>query len=181
MRKNLQHFLTLAFLICCTSIHSQQQYELQHYGGPGTVYLYNNMAGLIPVPEITEAGANVVWDVSLNAMLNTNPRQIVTPSQGIDQATFITICTLSGLSFLECISVWSQTEQALITNDSIGLFGFALHDLKRYQNKTSNLLLENFFGFTVDFGGMPTNAVIVYQQPDTIFNFPIVYNKSWTS
>ena len=55
------------------------------------------------------------------------------------------------------------------------------YNLQRYQSKVSNLLLENFIGFTVDLSGTVTQAVIVYQNPDTVLHFPIVYGNEWTS
>lgn len=174
--------IVLAFLIFnCNVVLSQQQYLSSDYGGPGTIYLYNRMTGNLPTQEVTASGTAVTWDLSAFAGLNTHVTQIVTPSQGIDQINYLTICALSGISFLECFTIWSQTDQALLSKDSLSLFGFTLVDLQRFQNKTSNLLLENFFGFTVDFGGSPTPAVIVYQNPDTIFHFPITYSDSWSS
>lgn len=179
MEKNL--LIATLIVFCFQSLTGQQAYQANDYGGPGTIYLYNRIAGVLPVEELIQSGPDVSWDISAFGELNTNPLRIVTPGQGIDQATFITICTLSGLSFIECFNVWSQTDQALLTNDSLSLMGLTLSNLIRYQNKTPNLLLENFFGFTVDFGGTPTNAVIVYQRPDTILQFPLMYNDAWTS
>ena len=174
--------LITALMVCSSQIlPGQQEYQANDYGGPGTIYLYNRIEGILPVEEIMQSGPDVTWDISAFGELNTNPLQIVTPGQGIDQATFVTICTLSGLTFVECFNVWSQTDQALLTNDSLSLMGLSLANLIRYQNKTPNLLLENFFGFTIDFGGTPTNAVIVYQRPDTILQFPLMYNDAWTS
>ena len=166
----------------CQTIFAQQVYQLNDYGGPGTIYLYNRLTGLPPIQEITKSGANVTWDLTANTELNTHVNQIVAPDQVIDQVTFLGICSgVSGVSFLECFTIWSQTEQALLLKDSLSLFGFTLVDLQRFQNKTNNLLLENFFGFQVDFTGEPTPAVIVYQSPDTVFHFPITYSDSWTS
>jgi hypothetical protein len=68
----------------------------------------------------------------------------------------------------------------LVRQDSVNLSGFSLENLQRFQNKTTNLLLENFFGFTVDVGE-PIQAAIVYQEPDTVYRFPIAYQSSWLS
>ena len=178
MGKKLLSLSILSFyslLIC-----AQQEYQITDYGSPGTVYLYNRLTGIPPVPEIILSGDSVTWDLGAFEELNTHALQIVTPGQGMDQFTFLAVCNLSGFSFLECFNIWNQTDQALLVNDSISLFGFALSDLKRFQNKTQNLLLENFFGFTVDFGG-PTPAAIVYQSPDTILQFPLRYHDTWSS
>jgi hypothetical protein len=181
MRRIYTSSFVMMMVFCCQTIFAQQTYQLSDYGGPGTIYLYNRLAGVLPTQEVSKTGENITWDLSANGDLNTHPNQIVSPSQAIDQVTFLTICSVSGISFLECFTIWSQTEQALLLKDSVSLFGFTLVDLQRYQNKTNNLLLENFFGFTVDFTGEPTQAVIVYQSPDTIFHFPIAYSNSWTS
>ena len=70
---------------------------------------------------------------------------------------------------------------ALLSQDSLDLFGFSLQDLQRFQRKTNSFLFENFFGFNVDLGGLPTQAVIVYNDPDTILQFPVEYGNSWNS
>ena len=172
----------MMMVFCCQTIFAQQTYQLSDYGGPGTLYLYNRLAGILPIQEVTKTGENITWDLSANGDLNTHVNQIVTPDQAIDQVTFLGICSgVSEIPFLECFSIWGQTEQALLLKDSLSLFGFTLVDLQRYQNNTNNLLLENFFGFTVDLTGEPMAAVIVYQNPDTIFHFPITYSDSWTS
>ncbi len=175
------HFLTALLIFNWHIMFSQQQYQAGDYGGPGTIYLYNRLTSILPIQEITNAGANVNWDLSLNTELNTHPTRIISKSQAIDQFTFLTICGLSGNSPFECFNIWNNTEQSLLLQDSLSLFGYSLADLQRYQNKKSNLLLENFFGFTIDFGGLPTQGVIVYNSPDTILHFPVIYNDSWTS
>ncbi len=170
-------FLILSYQV----IIGQPQYQANDYGGPGTIYLYNRLLSIPPIQEVTKSGANVNWNLSTNAELNTHPTQIVTPAEGIDALTFLTICGLGGNTPLECFTIWNATKQALLSKDTLSLFGFSLVDLQRYQNKTQNLLLENFFGFTVDFGGFPTAAVIVYNSPDTVLQFPVTYSDNWTS
>ncbi|MDQ3017540.1 MAG: T9SS type A sorting domain-containing protein [Bacteroidota bacterium] len=180
---NRTHFFTF-YIACLFSISNatgQQVFQSKHYGGPGTIYLYNRIAGILPFADLTASGPDQTWDLSEFNALNTHANEIVTPSSAIDQFTFLTICALSGVSPLECFGVWSSTDQALLLRDSISLLGLTLNNLQRYQEKTNSQLLENFFGFTVDFNGTPTTAVIVYQDPDLILQFPVEYEDSWTS
>ncbi|MEO5906090.1 MAG: T9SS type A sorting domain-containing protein [Saprospiraceae bacterium] len=170
-----------ACILCAASAFSQQVYQANHYGGIGTIYLYNRLTAVLPGDLVSENGDSVVWDLRDFTELNTHPNRIVTPSEGIDQTTFLGMCGISGIPFLECFSIWSNTDQALLTQDSLTIFGFSLTDMQRYQNKTSNLLLENFFGFTVDLTGEPMTAAIVYAKPDTILRFPVAYENQWIS
>jgi hypothetical protein len=177
-------FKPLCLLLCLflfNHIQSQQSYKSGHYATPGTMYLYNRLTGLPPQQTITQAGAGITWDLTSNTELNTHLTEMVFPSQVIDQFTFFTICGLGGNSTLECITIWGNTQQALLSQDSLDLFGFSLQDLQRFQRKTNSYLLENFFGFNVDLGGLPTQAVIVYNDPDTILQFPVEYGNSWNS
>ncbi len=167
--------------LSASTVFAQQSYQSKHYGGPGTIYLYNRIAGVLPVEDLTQTGPGLTWDLGEYTDLNTHPNQIVTPSSAIDQFTFLTICALSGISPLQCFSVWSNTDQALLLQDSITLLGLSLSNLQRYQEKSNARLLENFFGFTVDFEGTPTAAVIVYENADTILQFPVDYGDAWTS
>lgn len=161
-------------------ISAQQVYKVNDYGKPGDIYLYNRIPA-VQTAVVLQTGTNITWDLRANMNLNTHVSQIVTPSEGIDQVTFLGVCTLGGNTILECLNVWSNTEQALLVPDTLSLFAFSLTKLQRYQNKTTNQLLENFFGFTTDLGGAETKAAIVYQSVDTILKFPVTYGNSWTS
>ncbi|MGB3079877.1 MAG: T9SS type A sorting domain-containing protein [Saprospiraceae bacterium] len=172
--------LLLSHLMCVEFLSGQQVYKVNDYGKPGDIYLYNRIPSTQNA-QILENGADVTWDLSTNANLNTHISQIVTPSEGIDQVTFLGVCTLGGNTIFDCLNVWSNTEQALLVPDTLSLFAFTLTKLQRYQNKTTNKLLENFFGFTTDLGGTEMKAAIVYQTPDTILNFPVAYGDNWTS
>ncbi len=178
-RIKLYSFIVISIL-CCQPLFGQQVYQLRHYGKPGDIYLYNRLTGAQNT-EVLQSGTDVTWDLSSNTNLNTHVSEIVTPGEGINQFTFLAICTLGGISPFDCFTIWNNTDQALLIPDTLSLFQFSLTNLQRYQNKTSTRLLENFFGFTVDLGGTVTQAVIVYQSPDTIINFPVLYGNQWTS
>jgi hypothetical protein len=176
----------LAILIACAAISTQmlsaqQVYQAHHYGSPGEEYLYNRFTSGFSNEDMTASGANITWDMSTNLALNTHLVEIVEPAEGINQFNFLTICPLGGLSALECLELWTNTDQAVLLKDSLILLDFTLRNLQRYQTKENNLLLENFIGFTVDLGGLPTQAVIVYQNQDTVIHFPVQYGNEWTS
>ncbi|HZV71434.1 MAG TPA: T9SS type A sorting domain-containing protein [Saprospiraceae bacterium] len=180
MQKIKLFTLVFTVLICCQSVIGQQIYKVSDYGKPGDIYLYNRLPPVQNASALV-TGSNVTWDLTAQADLSTHVSRIVTPSEGIDQFTFVGVCTLGGNSIFDCLSIWSNTEQALLIPDTLSLFAFSLTDLQRYQNKTTNKLLENFFGFTVDLGGTVQQAAIVYEAPDTILNFPIAFGNHWTS
>lgn len=176
--------ILLLIAVCFLQVHflaAQQEYQASHYGDPGDLYLYNRLPLGFSNQVVTQDGENVTWDLSTNLNLNTHINQVVEPSEGINQFTFLTVCSLGGFSTFDCLAVWNSTDQAVLLKDSLLLLDFVLYDLQRYQSKVSNLLLENFIGFTVDLSGTATQAVIVYQNPDTVLHFPIVYGKEWTS
>ena len=177
-------YLTACFTLLCLCslpLMSQPVYEAHHYGSPGDIYLYNRFSPLLHNDELTKSGEDVTWDLSLQSGLATHPVSVIQPGEGISQFNFLSICALSGLGFGDCTNIWNNTEQAIQLADSLQLLAFTLRDLQRYQNKVSNLLLENFIGFTVNIQGAPIQAVIVYQIPDTVLVFPFTYNDSWTS
>jgi len=173
--------LGVTFLMCVQLLTAQQEYKASHYGEPGDQYLYNRLPLGFSNQVVTQDGENVIWDLSTNLNLNTHTNQVVEPGEGISQFTFLTVCSLSGLSTFDCLAVWNSTDQAVLLKDTLFLLDFELYNLQRYQSKVSNLLLENFIGFTVDLSGTVTQAVIVYQNPDTVLHFPIFYGNEWTS
>ncbi len=174
--------LLLLALLCAAQITlAQQTYQSSHYGTPGDLYLYNRFNDSIDVIELTKSGADITWDFSAHAALNTHTNSIVEPAEAFNLFNFLTICTISGFSSGQCFDIWNNTDQALLLKDSLTLLDFTLADLQRYQAIDADRLLERFIGFTVDLGGNPTDAVIVYQAPDTILNFPMNYDDAWTS
>lgn len=174
-------FILTAWTICLQVLSAQQVYQAIHYGEPGDIYLYNRVNSLMINDEITKSGAGVTWDIGSAAGLSTHANRILQPGEGINQFNFLSVCTLGGFSTGDCFAVWNSTDQAVQLKDTLLLLDFILYDLQHYQAKVSNLLLENFIGFTVDLGGTPTQAVIVYQVPDTIMHFPVAYGDNWTS
>lgn len=181
MRTFTHLIIFTACLLFVQCMYGQQVYQAKDYGSIGTIYLYNRLTAVLPGDLVSENGANVIWDLRNFEELNTHPNTIVSPSQAIEQNTFLGMCAVSGIPFLDCFGIWGNTDQALVTQDSLTLFGFSLVDLKRFHNKTPNLLLENFFGFTVDLTGEPMTAAIVYAKPDTILRFPVAYEDQWVS
>ncbi len=180
MQKNILIGLILTCILYCSSSYGQQVYQLNDYGKPGDIYLYNRFSG-IQNTEVLHSGPDVTWDLSSNTNLNTHVSQIITKDQGIDQSTFLGICSLSAHSIFDCLNIWNNTDQALLIPDTVQFFTLTLKNLQRYQNLTTNRLLENFIGFTTLLGGLPTKAALVYQTPDTILNFPVTYGHQWTS
>ncbi|HEY3385141.1 MAG TPA: T9SS type A sorting domain-containing protein [Saprospiraceae bacterium] len=181
MKTHKSLLILISCLFSLDLLHAQQVYESHHYGSPGDIYLYNRFAPGLLNDAITQDGPSVTWDVSSMATLNTHVNQILEPGEAINQFNFLTICALSGLSTFDCFEIWDNTDQAVQLKDSLILLDFILHDLQRFQSREGDLLLENFIGFTVDLGGTPTQAVIVYENQDTIMHFPINYADAWTS
>lgn len=168
----------IAFIQAATA---QQVYQATHYGEPGDIYLYNRFSPRLLNDEITKSGEGITWDMGSSSGLKTHPNRILEPGEGINQFNFLSVCNLGGFSIGDCLDVWNNTDQAVQLKDTLFLLNFILHDLQRYQAKAEDLLLENFIGFTVEIGGTPTQAVIVYQVPDTIMHFPVNYGDNWTS
>lgn len=180
--KSKNILIILATWATCIQLTSAQQvYQASHYGEPGDIYLYNRFSPRLLNDEITKSGAGTTWDMTSSSGLKTHPNRILEPGEGINQFNFLSVCNLGGFSIGDCLDVWNNTDQAVQLKDTLFLLNFILRDLQRYQAKAEDLLLENFIGFTVELGGTPTQAAIVYQVPDTIMHFPVNYGDHWTS
>ena len=175
--------LILLSLLTTWSINpaqAQQQYFAHHYGGPGTIYLYNSIFGFNQDSMLLQSGPGVTWDLSITDPL-THTTRIVTKEQAIDYFTYLTICSFGGNDVFSCASIWNSTDQVWLNTDTLTLFQFSLTNSQRFQKRTNTQLLENFLGFTADIGGSSMNAVVVYSNPDTILHFPVTYGESFTS
>jgi hypothetical protein len=173
--------LLLTFTFFLTQIAAQQVYDAHHYGMPGDAQVYNRFAPGQFNDILTEEGAGITWDLSSQAGLNLHINQVLEPSEAMNQFNFLAICSFGGFSPGDCFEIWDNTEQVTQLADTLLLLDFILHSLQRFQSRNENLLLENFIGFTVELAGTPTQAVIVYQNQDTITQFPVSYGNSWTS
>ncbi len=163
------------------SADAQQIYKSNHYGGPGTQYLYNAMYGFNQDSMLTRTGEDLTWDITGYTGINTHLSKIVTKESAFDFFTYLTICGLGGTSSLDCVTIWGNTDQAWLTPDTVQLFQFQLTKPQRYQKRTNSLLLENFLGFTGSLGGATASAVVVYSNPDTILHFPVTFGDQFTS
>ena len=162
-------------------VPAQQQYFAQHYGSPGTIYLYNSIFGFNQDSMLLQSGPDLTWDLS-NTDTLTHTTRIVTKEQAIDYFTYLTICSsLGGHDVFDCVNIWNNTDQAWLNTDTLTLFQFSLTNSQRFQKRTNARLLENFLGFTADIGGSSMNAVVVYSNPDTILHFPVTYGENFTS
>ncbi|HJW30720.1 MAG TPA: hypothetical protein VJ508_15910, partial [Saprospiraceae bacterium] len=171
-------------LLVFSSLHQasgQQVYNANDYGGPGTIYLYNDLFGFQQDTILTRSGTDVTWDLSSFTNIRTHPEKIVAKEAAFDFFTFLTICALGGHNALDCANIWNNTDQAWLVTDTVSLFQFSLTDLQRYQTISNSSLLENFLGFNAHLGTMNVAAVVVYQNPDTILHFPVVYGDHFTS
>jgi hypothetical protein len=172
--------ISLLSVCCFHSIDAQQVYKSQHYGSPGTQYLYNPVYGFNQDSMLIQPGADLTWDLS-NTAVETQLSKIVTKESAVDYFTYLTICGFGGTDIFNCVSIWGNTDQAWVNTDTLTLFQFSLNNSQRFQKKTTSRLLENFLGFTADIGGGNQPAVVVYNHPDTILHFPVVYDDHYTS
>ena len=159
---------------------AQQVYDWQHYGSPGTQYLYVPVYGFNQDSMLIQPGADLTWDLS-NTDVKTQLSRIITKEAAFDYFTYLTICNFGGTDVFNCVTIWGNTDQAWVNTDTLTLFQFSLYNSQRFQRKTNTHLLENFLGFTADIGGGNQPAVVVYNHPDTILHFPVVYDDHYTS
>jgi hypothetical protein len=130
-------YLILLILLTTCSINpaqAQQQYFAHHYGGPGTIYLYNSIFGFNQDSMLLQSGPGVTWDLSNTDPL-THTTRIVAKDQAIDYFTYLTICsTLGGHDVFDCGSIWNNTDQAWLNTDTLTLFQFSLTNSQRFRN-----------------------------------------------
>ncbi len=174
--------ITICFyLIALTGANGQQVYTSADYGGPGTQYLYSRHLAGFTTDQIIIGGADITWDVRNLPATTLDVSQIVPKDQVIDALSFSLLCSLGGIHPFSCLSIYNNTQQAWLQTDTQTLIQFNISDLKRFQRKTQQQLLETFFGFTIDLNGSPFTAVVVYHSPDTILQFPVMYGDTLSS
>lgn len=113
--------------------------------------------------------------------LKTHPNRILEPGEGINQFNFLSVCNLGGFSIgivlMYGTTLIRQFNSRIRSSFSI-LFCMICSVIRQRPKTCYSRILSDLL---CQIGGTPTQAVIVYQVPDTIMHFPVNYGDNWTS
>ncbi len=173
--------LLLFTLLCPLFLLAQITYQSSDFANIGENYIIStaiNFGG-----DFSQTGPNSNWDYS---GLSANQQQSLTyidPDDGGYFATFYAQCLLETGGVFSCNSDWNDaTNLAYNVLDSLDLFGFQFSDVTAHARKSNTTLVETIlglrYGATAD---LAPPLVVVYDNPDTIYQFPIAYQNESSS
>lgn len=150
-------------------------FSLFSYGAAQSTYLSSNYAAsgdtfyLTRVQTATfnfdSTGANINWNFA--SLTGSSQRRLV-----------YRLPTQTGYSALQWPYIYNSSNVNLSSSDdqSVAVLGFQQSNMNDYFLKNSNYLRQKAAAYTISADGYAVNIKNVYDNPDTLYKFPLQYN-----
>lgn len=160
----------------------QITYTAANYAGQDSSYILSksNSASLNTM-NFGDTGANQTWNCAGITVSSQTQQQYVSPDNTGYFTGFMASCVGSGTNFLECMNIWTyQTTLAKPNPEELNLGSIAFSNATDFYNKKTNGLINTFVGVTYESASGSFPLVFIYDQPDTLYHFPINYGRKDT-
>lgn len=176
-------FLLAGISILLPTIMSAQiSYPQSAYMGTGEEIIISQATAQKDDINLSQTGPDLMWDFSEYQAQLQITQECLSPSQTGYEAAFFLSCLLEGFPSLECLVLFNTFTNQAQTNDGANQLGpFSASELVRFQRKQDNVLEETMAGLLVETDTSSTQFVIIYDIPDTIYQFPIDYDDMLNS
>lgn len=127
--------------------------------------------------DFTQSGVNFTWDYSSISINSTENYGYEDPNNSPFKNTWC----FYHLYFTNCNSMFDENFNLGITlpqGFTIGEYTF--NNPYQHLQKTNSELQSKMFGANVDLGGTTLPAILEYNDPDVLFQFPMHYNAGYT-
>jgi len=180
MQTRLQLILFLLIASPCF-LAAQISYESSDYANIGDNFVISTAINFNG--DFSQTGPDSDWDytdLSANRQANLN---YIDPDDSGYFATFYAQCVLETGGIFSCNSDWSSaTNLAYNRLDSLELLGFRFSDVISHLKKTNTTLEETILGLRYGLSDRAAPPLVVaYDNPDTIYQFPITYQSTDSS
>lgn len=158
-------------------IWSQTTYEASDFVGINASIRLSNAPLSLDTPQVIGTGPGHVWDYSQLPVTTQSFDEYVDPNEAGYKVAW---CFLNGAIF-NCDQAFNDFVNRASPLLDFNLNGFVLEDAITHFNLTQNTFEEKFIGATVSFGESPIPATINLENVDTIYHFPLTYQKTDSS
>ncbi len=161
-------FLTTLLFAGITAVIAQSTYNMTNYASGGDTF-YLTKAQL-SATSFDSTGANITWDYS--SLTGTSQRRLI-----------YRLPTQTGFSTLQWPYIANSNNVNLSSTDgqTISLLGLQQTNPNDYYLKNNNYLRQKAASYTVVVNGLQVNVKNVYDNPDTLYHFPLQYGSTNTS
>lgn len=147
---------------------SQSTYTMANFAASGdTFYLTRAQAG---TTNFDTSGADITWNYS--SLAGNSQRRLI-----------YRLPTQTGYSTLQWPYIANSNNVNLSSTDgeTTAVLGFQQTNPNDYFLKNNNLLRQKAAAYNVSINGFSFNVKNVYENPDTLYKFPLQYNSTNTS
>lgn len=174
----MKNNLLLAFLFMAAPLFGQAIYNSTDFAVVNDSFRLSTANLGLDGFDFAAAGVAQNWDFSTLPYENQEDLIFVDPTQTGYQFTW---CLLNGF-IINCGSEFEDlTNLAIPELGELNLGPVALSNVVNHAKKTPTTLEYRMLGISIDLGGLPLPVPIDYDNPDTLYQFPIEYTKQDSS
>lgn len=124
--------------------------------------------------DFVQTGANHTWNYDNLPVSTQNDVKWIEPSNAGYKSTWC----LSHFILVGCNTQFENfTNLAVASLDSLQFGSFEVSNVIEHYEKSSNILTYKMLGGTLNIGGLPIIKIAEISDADTVYNFPLEYNK----
>lgn len=163
------------FLISFYQLYSQPVYSASDYADIDSIYVLSSvLAEDLAGNDFEGTGAGYSWDFSNLGIASQDNTSFINPDNSGYFESFIINCLAGGGGWL-CYQQWEDLSNiAQPSDDTLSLGTLSFTNMVNFYTK-ENALTQTMIGMTFSNDGINLPLPIEFENPDTIFKFPINY------
>ncbi|MDK2772644.1 MAG: PKD domain-containing protein [Flavobacterium sp.] len=174
----MKKILLVLFTFICTITWSQVSYQSNNFATAGNTYLVSNTTAALSGLDFTQTGTAYNWDY---AALQANTQETISWDDPNNSGYKPTWCLTNGY-VINCNTQFNtQFNLANQQIDGIQIQGYGLTNVVNHYFKSATTLECKMVGASLTVSGITVPFTFDYTIPDAVYNFPIVYNDSYTN
>ena len=165
----MRNILIILFFCCCNAgLFAQSTYTMANFASSGDTFYLTKAATAIT--NFDSTGENISWNFS--SLTGASQRRLI-----------FRLPTQAGFSAAQWPYLYNSNNVNLSSTDeqTIAILGLQQTNPNDYFLKNNNYLREKAASYTVVISNIPVNVRNVYDNPDTIYKFPLQYNSTNSS
>lgn len=178
MAKKIKEFSAVIFSLLFCATQAQITYTSSDFGSTGDSIHVSHAVQNLSAQNFTATGAGTAWDFSSITATTQEDIKYIDPNDGGYKNSWC----LSNAIVIGCntqFNNFTNIGERAIESQVIGPVTFQ-NIVHHYQND-NNYFKNVMFGATVEKAGVPIAVPISYEQPDTIYQFPLSYGNQSSS
>ena len=166
----MRNYITILLLVCFCSaaVHAQSTYTMANFAGSGDTFYLSKAQ--VSNNNFDTSGANITWNFS--TLMGTSQRRLI-----------YRLPTQTGFSTFQWPYIANSNNVNLSSTDgqTTAVLGLQQSNPNDYFLKNNNYLREKASSYNLVINNYSINVKNVYDNPDTLYKFPLQYNSTGSS